>query len=111
MEAGILPLATLVMPMHELTAFIFVSHMIVRNVVGHAGFELFPAWWMKVPMLRWITTTTHHDLHHSTGRYNFGLYFTWWDRLMGTEHPEYRERFEAVVRSRSFRERKAMESG
>ncbi|MBA3838282.1 MAG: sterol desaturase family protein, partial [Zymomonas sp.] len=46
--------------------------------------------------------TTHHDLHHTEGRYNFGLYFTWWDRLMGTEHPRYHERFEAVVgRSRA----------
>ncbi len=110
-EAGILPLAALVLPMHELTAFIFVSHMIVRNVIGHAGFELFPGWWMRVPVLRWITTTMHHDLHHSTSRYNYGLYFTWWDRLIGTEHPEYRTRFEAVARSRSFEERKVMESG
>ena len=110
-EAGILPIAALVMPMHELTTFIFVSHMIVRNVIGHAGIELFPGWWMKVPILRRITTTMHHDLHHSTSRYNYGLYFTWWDRLMGTEHPEYHERFEAVDRSRRVKEGKAMESG
>jgi uncharacterized protein (DUF2147 family) len=47
---------------------------------------------------RWFTTTVHHDLHHSEGRHNFGLYFTWWDRLMGTEHPDYHARFEAVAR-------------
>ena len=45
------------------------------------------------PLLRYVTTTTHHDLHHSSGRYNYGLYFTWWDRWMGTEHPEYVRRF------------------
>ena len=33
----------LFIPMHELTAFLFVNHMIVRNVVGHAGIELFPS--------------------------------------------------------------------
>ena len=38
----------------------------------------------------WINATTHHDLHHSSFHYNYGLYFTWWDRLMGTEHPAYR---------------------
>ena len=96
-EAGILPIMALVWSMHEVTVLLFVTHMIVRNVIGHAGFELLPAWWMKVPILRWITTTTHHDLHHSTSRHNYGLYFTWWDRWMGTEHPEYRDRFTAVT--------------
>ncbi|RLA30688.1 MAG: sterol desaturase [Gammaproteobacteria bacterium] len=99
-EAGVLPLVALVLPMHELTAFLFVTHMIIRNVIGHAGIEMFPKWWLRVPLLRWITTTTHHDLHHSTFRYNYGLYFTWWDRLFATEHPEYRSRFEAVVTGR-----------
>lgn len=37
----------------------------------------------------WWNTTTHHDLHHQRGRSNYGLYFTWWDRWMGTEHPDY----------------------
>lgn len=29
----------------------------------------------------------HHDLHHAQAGWNYGLYFTWWDRLMGAEHP------------------------
>lgn len=98
-EAAFLPLSTLFIPVHELTVLVFVTHMIFRNVVGHAGFELFPSWWLRVPVLRWITTTTHHDLHHSHGGYNFGLYFTWWDRAMRTEHPEYHHRFSQAVQS------------
>lgn len=92
-EAAILPLAASVLPLHEVTVLLFVTHMIVRNAIGHAGVELFPRWWLRAPVLKWITTTTHHDLHHSHGGYNFGLYFTWWDRWMNTEHPEYAERF------------------
>ena len=88
-EAAILPLSLLVLPMHELTVLFFVTHMIVRNVIGHAGIELFPSWWLNNSLTRQITTTTHHDLHHSHGGYNFGLYFTWWDRWMKTEHPRY----------------------
>lgn len=99
LEAGILPLAALLLPLHEVTVLLFVTHMIARNVIGHAGVELFPSWWLRAPLLRWITTTTHHDLHHSHGGYNFGLYFTWWDRWMNTEHPEYANRFMAVTRS------------
>ena len=30
-------------------------------------------------------------------RWNFGLYFTFWDRLMGTEHPDYHARFAAAA--------------
>lgn len=101
LEAAILPLAALAMPMHELTAFLFVWHMIIRNAVGHAGFELFPGWWLNAPLLRFVTTTTHHDLHHSHGGCNYGLYFTWWDRWMGTEHPEYATRFLAITRPAS----------
>jgi lathosterol oxidase len=78
--------------------FIFLWHMIFRNVIGHAGVELYPAGWVDNKLLSWWNTTTHHDLHHSAGTYNFGLYFTWWDRMMGTEHPQYKERFRAVAK-------------
>jgi sterol desaturase/sphingolipid hydroxylase (fatty acid hydroxylase superfamily) len=45
------------------------------------------------PWLDWLTTTTHHDLHHADARYNYASWFTWWDRWMGTEHPEYYARY------------------
>ncbi len=76
----------------------WVSFQIIRNAMGHAGFELHPRWWLSSPLTRWINTTTHHDLHHSGGfNRNYGLYFTWWDKCMGTEHPDYAARFHAVV--------------
>lgn len=77
--------------------FLFLWHMIIRNVMGHAGHELFPAGWVDNPWLDWIATTTHHDLHHSD-RHNYGFYFTWWDRWMGTEHPRYKEEFRKNAR-------------
>jgi len=99
-EAAFLPLILLVFETSALVAFAFTTHMIVRNVIGHAGVELFPRKWLDWPILRAITTTTHHDLHHSEFRSNYGLYFTWWDRIMATEHPHYRERFaKSTVRS------------
>ncbi|MEL7445922.1 MAG: sterol desaturase family protein [Pseudomonadota bacterium] len=72
--------------------FLFLWHMIIRNVMAHAGHEIFPAGWVDNPLTNWITTTTHHDLHHSASQ-NFGFYFTWWDKWMGTEHPRYKEEF------------------
>lgn len=103
-EAVIVPLMvaaiTIVAPAEPWAVFIFLGHQIARNAFGHAGFEFAWPGFTRSPWTGWMSTTVHHDLHHSEGRYNFGLYFTWWDRWMGTEHPRYHERFEAVVNRR-----------
>lgn len=78
--------------------FTWLNIQILRNVMGHAGIEVHPRWWLDSPLTRWICTTTHHDLHHSGGfKTNYGFYFTWWDQMMGTEHPHYAKRFAEVV--------------
>ena len=76
--------------MHVGALSLFTAHMIVRNAIGHCGYELFPARLGYPPVLGLITTVTHHDMHHEHAPQNSGYYFTWWDRLMGTEHAEYR---------------------
>lgn len=76
----------------------FILFQIIRNAMGHAGLELMPRWWLSTRLTRWINTTTHHDLHHAGSfNHNYGLYFTFWDEWMGTEHPEYRAKFAEVV--------------
>lgn len=97
-NAAFLPLILIVLPASYLAVFVFLLHMIVRNAVGHCGYELFPSRRDGRPVLDWMTTVTHHDLHHAQAGWNYGLYFTWWDRLMGTEHPLYHEKFAAAVR-------------
>jgi lathosterol oxidase len=89
--AAFMPLWLLFVPMHALGMFLFMAFMIIRNVMGHAGVELMPRALADSRWFGWINSTTHHDLHHSSFRHNYGLYFTWWDRMMGTEHPRYRE--------------------
>lgn len=80
---------------------LFVLHQIFRNTLLHCGFELMPARADGRPWLDFVTTTTHHDLHHAEAGYNYGLYFTWWDRWMGTEHPQYHARYAAVAQRRT----------
>lgn len=92
-----LPLALLLMPTSLLAAFLFVAHMMLRNAIGHCGYEVFPARRDGRPLIGWLTTVTHHDLHHARPRWNLGLYFTWWDRLMGTEDPTYPAAFARAV--------------
>lgn len=98
LNAVYLPLILLVLPASFPALILFGVHMMVRNAVGHCGFELFPARWNGRPTFDWLTTVTHHDLHHADARWNFGLYFSWWDRLMGTEHPAYHEKFATATR-------------
>jgi Delta7-sterol 5-desaturase len=96
-EAAFSALFLLLVPMHELGLFIWLGHQILRNAIGHSGIEIFPRSWVGNRWLDWTNAVTHHDLHHSQFRYNYGLYFSWWDRLMGTENPNYRKRFEEVT--------------
>jgi sterol desaturase/sphingolipid hydroxylase (fatty acid hydroxylase superfamily) len=79
---------------------LFMLHQIARNTIGHCGYAIMPARRDGKPLLYWITTPTHHDIHHAEAGWNYGLYFTWWDRLMGTEHPEYHARYAAAVSRR-----------
>lgn len=97
--AAFTPLWLLLVPMHALGLFLFMAFMIVRNVMGHAGVELMPRALADSRWFGWINATTHHDMHHQSFRYNYGLYFTWWDRLMGTEHPAYREQLRGESRA------------
>lgn len=91
------PLWAAIVPMHDLGLFAFMTWQIVRNVMGHAGVECSPVTGRPSRLFGWLNTTTHHDLHHQDSRVNFGLYFTWWDRFMGTEHPDYQTRVGVVA--------------
>jgi len=98
------PVWATIVPMHDQALFVFMIWQIVRNVMGHAGVEISPVSGQPSRLFGWLNTTTHHDLHHQNSRVNFGLYFTWWDRVMGTEHPEYQARVaETAARSKVCR--------
>ncbi len=97
-HALFLPTMLLVLPAHPVALLVFTVHMMVRNAMGHCGYELFPARADGSPRFGWLTSVTHHDLHHADARYNLGLYFSWWDRWCGTEHPDYIARFRAAAR-------------
>jgi lathosterol oxidase len=81
------PLFVAVVPVHALALFVFLAVQIVRNVMGHAGSEVQAVSFGPGRWLGWNNTTTHHDLHHETGRYNYGLYFRWWDKLWAPSIP------------------------
>jgi sterol desaturase/sphingolipid hydroxylase (fatty acid hydroxylase superfamily) len=90
MHAAFFVLLVVTIPLHHAAAFAFLAHMIVRNCIGHSGFEVLPWRLATRGWLRWLTTVTHHHFHHARNGGNYGLYFTWWDRLCGTEDAAHR---------------------
>jgi Delta7-sterol 5-desaturase len=85
-----LPIWLLIVPMQLPALCIALTLMMVRNTLGHTGVELVAHGTDRGKWFGWLVTNTDHDLHHVAFHYNFGFYFTWWDRLMGTEHPSAR---------------------
>jgi sterol desaturase/sphingolipid hydroxylase (fatty acid hydroxylase superfamily) len=95
-QAGIFPILVLVMPLHPLAVLIWLLYMTGMNVLGHCGFELLPSGFTRHALFRWHNTSTHHDMHHRFVQCNYGLYYNFWDRLLGTNHQCYDEEFERV---------------
>lgn len=102
-QAGIYVLIVFAIPMHPIALMLFLVYMIVRNVVGHLGFEIWPAGFSRHPLTRWHLTPTHHDLHHRFGKGNYGFYFSFWDDWIGTSRSDYAASYEAVTARRCTR--------
>lgn len=96
-QAGIGPLIVFTIPSHPAAFGIFMIWQISFNVVGHCGYEIWPNWFLRSPLGKILNTVTHHGLHHEKFRGNYGLYFNFWDRVMGTNHPHYVPRFELAT--------------
>jgi sterol desaturase/sphingolipid hydroxylase (fatty acid hydroxylase superfamily) len=96
-QAAYLPLALALVPAHVTVIFIVMVHMMLRNALGHSGFEIYPRNAVRRWPWSWLTSTTHHHMHHERMEANFGLYFVWWDRWRGTEYMDYREQFDSVT--------------
>ena len=96
-EAGVFIVFLYTIPVHTLHLTLFFFLMIVYNVYGHLGYELYPKGFNKHWLGRWINTSVSHNQHHQYFRGNYGLYFTFWDRMMGTLRKDYDQQFEKVT--------------
>lgn len=85
LQALIVPVILLVVPMHGAVLVLWLTLMTVSAIVNHLNVELYPlplerTWWGRN-----VIGATHHGLHHTRFTKNYGLYFTFWDRWCGTE--------------------------
>lgn len=95
-EAGIFIVFVFTIPVHLFHLLFFFLFMILYNVYGHLGWELYPKGFSKHRLGKWINTSVNHNQHHQYFKGNYGLYFLFWDRVMGTIRKDYDERFEEV---------------
>lgn len=95
-EAGFLPILALIMPAHPAAILFFLTFMTVLSVINHLGYEVYPHWFSRNWLMKGLITSTHHNMHHSKLHCNYGLYFTWWDFIMKTHHPDYEKLYDEV---------------
>jgi Delta7-sterol 5-desaturase len=82
------------LPMHLYVLIIQLTLMTFSSVINHLNIEVYPKKFHKHILGRWLIGATHHSLHHKQFRYNYGLYFTFWDKWKRTESPLYEHLFE-----------------
>jgi Delta7-sterol 5-desaturase len=93
-EGTVIIVTLAILPWHPVAVGIYGIGNLLFNIIGHLGYEIYPANWNRIPVLRWKTTAMHHYMHHQMVGGNYALYFRWWDRWCGTEFKDYEERYD-----------------
>jgi len=91
----LLPIVFL-LPVHPFTILLFTIIAFMINVYGHLGYEIAPKWFRRTWLFEIVNTSVYHNMHHSKFKGNYGLYFRIWDRLMGTENPDYVKEYDRI---------------
>ncbi len=99
LSAWIIPVAFLV-PVYAPVLGLMQIIGMLENVKSHLGYEFYPRWWNRNP-LRYFTSSTYHNLHHTNSGGNYGLHFRIWDKLLGTEHTHYEATYDEVHQRRT----------
>lgn len=84
-EALILPLILIFLPVNAYVLGFYLLVMTISSVVNHLDIEVYPVWFQKSRFGKLFIGATHHHHHHTEFMTNYGLYFTFWDKLMATE--------------------------
>jgi lathosterol oxidase len=89
LQALFLVAVVMVVPLHLITLLAVLTTMTVWAIVNHLGLDRLPGCFPHHWLGRWMIGPAHHSIHHRHIDRHFGLYFTFWDRLLRTEDPVY----------------------
>lgn len=100
LEVLIIPILVFTLPLHSSALILFTLCTLIINVYGHLGYEIAPRWFRNSWLFEILNSSVHHNMHHSKFQGNYGLYFRFWDRIMGTENPDYVKEFDKIQKNR-----------
>jgi Delta7-sterol 5-desaturase len=84
-----------VFPMYLPALMVLQLYGLLDNIKSHLGYEFFPKGFNN-SCLKFLSSSTYHNLHHSKFNGNYGVHFRFWDRLCGTEFIEYEQEFSSI---------------
>jgi sterol desaturase/sphingolipid hydroxylase (fatty acid hydroxylase superfamily) len=90
------PIILAIVPVHPFVLFFYHCFQLLVNSDGHLGFEFWPTGLHRHPLYWVLNTSTHHNMHHSSNRGNYGLYYNVWDTLCQTNHKDYERVYNAI---------------
>ena len=96
-QALALPLIVLIVPLHPVVILIYLTAMTLSAVSNHLGFEILPQK-SERSWAKWFVSGVHHTQHHRYYRYNFSLFYPFFDVLFKTEHPHFIKDFSLVFK-------------
>jgi Delta7-sterol 5-desaturase len=82
-----------VIPLHFITLIAVLTTMTVWAVLNHLGLDRLPLSFPHHWLGRWFIGPTHHSIHHLKYSLHYGLYFTFWDKFLGTQDLNYEKNF------------------
>ncbi len=93
-QAAFLIALVFLMPLHFITLIAVMTTMTVWAVLNHLGVDRLPIDFPHHWLGRWFIGPAHHSVHHRKYSYHYGLYFTFWDKWLGTQDPNYEPQFD-----------------
>lgn len=95
LQAVFLPAMLVLLPMHYYIIIMVLIIMTFSSVINHLDIEIYPAK-RGHSFGNIVIGATHHSLHHKQFKYNYGLYFTFWDKIKKTESPDFKKMYDGV---------------
>ncbi|MGS0749006.1 sterol desaturase family protein [Halpernia sp. GG3] len=85
LEALIVPIILIFLPVNIYVLLFYLVFMTFSSVINHLDIEVYPESFRKSAFGKLWIDATHHHFHHKEFVTNYGLYFTFWDKIMKTE--------------------------
>jgi len=84
-QAAFLFCITLVLPLHIGVLIAILLTMSTWGMGNHLGFQIVPDSFISRHLGQWFIGSAHHLVHHRKITCHYGLYFTFWDQVLGTQ--------------------------